>query len=215
MKKRNTRHYSPEEWVDFAMDQTPSSQKVEMQHHLEAGCQPCAQLLSLWTRVGQIAAREQSLHPPDSAVHHVRAAFASLSKAQNAEHTPLIPRLAFDSLWQPALAGIRSAYSGPRKLLYKTKDITIEMHVEAESKSERMTLTGQLTIGSLQGQALRPIPVVISGENGKVASTLTNTFGEFHLSYLPESNLQITFALAGGQTAVIPIDDRVKRAFNS
>jgi hypothetical protein len=214
MKKSSAKHYSSEEWVDFAMQQTPQSQRAEMQCHLDSGCKPCALLLNLWTRVGEIAGREGQLQPPDSAVHHVRAAFASLAKAQKAERKPRIPRLAFDSFWQPALAGIRSGSAGPRKLLYKSKDITIEMHIESESKSDRMNLTGQILIGSLQGQSMPTIPVAISSEEGKLASTTTNGFGEFHLSYEPAEDLQICFELAGGLIVVIPLDDPVKRSFH-
>lgn len=213
MKNRSAKHYSSEEWVDFAMEQTPQSQRSEMQRHLDSGCKPCAQILNLWTRIGEIAAREHALQPPDSAVHHVRRAFASLAKAQKAERKPLIPRLSFDSLWQPALAGVRSGSSGPRKLLYKSKDITIEMHIESENKSDRINLTGQILIGSLEGQSMPPIPVAISSEEGKLGSTTTNNFGEFHLSYVPESDLQISFELVGGLIVVIPLSGQLERGY--
>lgn len=213
MKKPSAKHYSSEEWVDFVMHQTPQSQRPDMQRHLDAGCTPCTQLVNLWARVGQFAARESALQPPDSAVHHVRAAFSSMAKAQKAGRELLIPRLSFDSLWQPALAGIRSGSSGPRKLLYTSKDMTIEIHIEAESKSDRMNLTGQISIGSQQGQSMTPLAVVISSEEGRLASTVTNGFGEFHLSYVPEADLQISFELAGGLVVVIPLSDRAERGY--
>jgi hypothetical protein len=214
MKKRNAKHYSSEEWVDFAMEQTPQSQRAEMQQHLDTGCKPCAELRSLWTRVGRIAERERSLQPPASAVYHVRAAFASLMKARQAERAPLIPRLVFDSLWQPALAGIRSGATSPQKLLYKARDISIEMHIEPENKSERMSLTGQICIATFQGQSMPPISVTISSEEGKLVSTETNGFGEFHLSYVLEAALQISFTLIGGVTLVIPLDSPAERTLH-
>jgi hypothetical protein len=213
MKKPSTKHYSSEEWVDFVMHHTPQSQQANMQRHLDSGCKPCAELLSLWTRVGQFAARESALQPPSSAVHHVRAAFSSMANAQKAGREPLIPRLSFDSLWQPAMAGIRSSSTGPRKLLYTSKDITIEMHIESESKSDRMNLTGQISLGSQQGQSMDPVPVVISSEEGKLASATTNGFGEFHLSCVPEADLQISFELAGGLIVVIPLSDPAERGY--
>lgn len=216
MNNRISKHYSSEQWVDFVMNQTTQSQGAEMQGHLDSGCQSCSQLLGLWKRVSQFAARERSLEPPDSAVRHVQAAFANIARAQKAERMPLIPRLSFDSLWQAtAPAGIRSASAGPRKLLYKVKDITIEIHTESEGHSERSTLTGQISIGSLQGQTLPPIPVVISGKSGKLASTETTGFGEFHLSYLAEADSQITLVLPDRSKIVIPLDDQGGRAFFS
>jgi hypothetical protein len=205
MRKRSVKHYSSEEWVDFAMDQTPQPLRAEMQRHLDSGCEECAQLLGLWTRVGQLAHNEQSLQPPDSAVRHVQAAFSQMAQAKLANRMPLIPRLAFDSLWQFAVAGTRSGWGSPRKLLYKARDISIEVHIEPENKSERVNLTGQISISSLQGQALPGIRVMISRGEGEIASTVTNGFGEFHLSYVPEENLQISFVMANGETAVIPL----------
>jgi len=213
MKKSNTKHYSAEEWVDFAMQQAPQRQRAEMQRHLDGGCRECSRLLGLWARVGAIAGRERSTEPPESAVRHVRAAFSQMARAQRDERMPLIPRLSFDSLWQPALVGIRSDSAGPRKLLYRAKDISIEMHIESENKSERVNLTGQIMVGSLVGQSVPPIPVVVSGEEGKVASTMTNSFGEFHLSYVPEEDLQVSFAMVSGDTVVIPLGDSTEWIF--
>lgn len=214
MKKRSTKHYSPEEWVDFAMQLTAQTQKAEMQQHLDVGCKKCAQLRTLWTRIGEIAAREHSLMPPDSAVQHIRSAFASLVMVPREKRAPLLPRLTFDSLWQPAIAGIRSSAFGMRKLVYKARDISVEMHIEAESRSERVNLTGQISFGSLQGQAVPSLPVMVSGPQGKISSTATNSFGEFHLSYVPDGELLLLFELESGDTVAIPLGDSMERALH-
>jgi hypothetical protein len=187
------------------MEQAPQVQRAEMQVHLDSGCQQCAQFVSLWTRVSQIAGRERSLVPPNSAVQHVRAAFSRIAAARQTERTPVIPRIAFDSLWQPALAGIRSGSGGARKLLYKARGITIEMHLENESKSERVNLTGQISIASLRGDTMPSFVVVVSGEEGILAKTVSNGFGEFHVSFVLEEDLQVSLEMTGGAIVVIPL----------
>ena len=204
MKKEQAKHYSSEEWVDFIMEQTPQEQRAKMQVHLNSGCRPCAQSVSLWTRVSQMAGRERSLVPHDSAVQHIRAAFSKMVKAKQTERATVIPRIAFDSLWQPALAGVRSGSVGARKLVYKTRGITIEIHLENESKSERVNLTGQLSLASLQGETMPSFTVVVSSEEGILARTVSNGFGEFQLSYVPEADLQVSIEMAGGAIVVIP-----------
>jgi len=213
MKRRTSKHYSAEEWVDFVMEQAPQTQKAEMQRHLDSGCRKCSELVGLWSRVGEVAKREGSLEPPSSAVQHVREAFSMLVESQREKRKTLIPRLVFDSLWQPALAGVRSTTTSPRQMIYKSKNINIEMHIESESKSERVNLTGQLSLGSMQGQSMPAIPVVVSGKKGQVAATSTNSFGEFHLSYVPEAGLQISFGIVGGEEVVIPIGGAGVRIF--
>lgn len=205
MKKRTTKHFSGEEWVDFVMEQASPTQKAEMRSHLDSGCEKCSELHALWTRVGEVAKRGAAQEPPDSAVRHVRGVFSMLAETQNAKRRVVIPRLVFDTLWQPALAGVRSSAPSPRQMIYKSKEISIEMHVEAENRSERINLTGQISIGSLEGQTLPPIPVVLSGKKGQVAATATNGFGEFHLAYTPEDNLRISFVVPGGEEIVIPV----------
>jgi hypothetical protein len=47
--------------------------------------------------------------------------------------------------------------------------------------------------------------VVISGNKGKVASTSTNRFGEFQLTFVPEEGLQISFGVFGNEEVSIPL----------
>src|SRR5271156_5968499 len=107
-KKQNV-HFSAEDWVNFTMQQASSERLEAMRQHLITGCDKCARLEHLWNRIALVAKRDSGHEPPASAVQHVRGAFAVMLEAEGSKRTRVIPRLIFDSLWQPALVGIRSA----------------------------------------------------------------------------------------------------------
>jgi hypothetical protein len=192
--------------VDFVMQQTPQIQTSAMQSHLDAGCKKCANLASLWSRVGQLAKRDCSCEPPTSAVEQVRRSFSLMVESNSTEHKPLIPRIVFDSLWQPALAGIRSGFTGSRHVIYASGGITIDMRLEPEPRSERINLAGQISAPFQENEEFPPTPVVLSGKSGVLADATTNQFGEFHLAFVPEPGLQITFKIVGKEQIIVPLD---------
>jgi hypothetical protein len=201
--RKGSKHYSSEEWVDFVMHQAQQSQMSAMKRHLDAGCKRCSDMANVWSRVAQVASRELSPEPPASAVQHVRQAFSVSAESRQA----VIPRLAFDSLWQPVLAGIRSGSPGTsRHVIYAAGRLSIDMRLEPEPRSERINLAGQISIRSEHERSFPPIPVVVSSKTGSLATTTTNSFGEFHLAFVPEQGLQISFAMPDQDEVVIPLD---------
>jgi hypothetical protein len=211
MRVKAGKHYPAEDWVNFAMNQLQQSQAAMMKQHLEAGCKKCAAEVNLWSRVAQLATSGASAEPPFSAVQHVRQAFAVLAESRDAKHHALIPRLTFDSLWKPALAGVRSVSDASRHVTYAAGQMSIDMRLEPEPKSERMNLAGQISMASGEEHEFPPIVVVVSGKSGNLAATTTNSFGEFHLAFLPEQGLQISFAIAGKDEILVPLDSSAIR----
>lgn len=211
MRVKAGKHYSAEEWVNFAMHRAQQNQAVAMKQHLDAGCKNCSREANLWSRVAQLAASGVSAEPPFSAVQHVRQAFSVLAKSRDAKRHTLIPRLTFDSLWNPALAGVRSVSDASRHVVYAAGQMSIDMRLEPEPKSERMNLAGQISMASVQENEFPPIAVVVSGKTGHLATTTTNRFGEFHLAFVPELGLQISFAIAGKEDILIPLESSATR----
>src|SRR5262249_787569 len=156
-------HFSTEQWADLANGQVAGERRQAMQRHLSTGCKDCAALLSLWTHVGEAAKRESSYQPPDSAVRHVRGAFALLAEPRRSKTLLEIPRLVFDSLWQPAMAGVRSATSSPRQVLYRAGEFSVEMRLEPQPGSDRIYIAGQLSGRRTQSEGIPKVAVVISG----------------------------------------------------
>jgi hypothetical protein len=211
MIKNYSRHYAMEELVDFVTLQATAEETARIRQHLEAGCKKCSTAQSLWHRVLRTASRETVL-PPASAIQHVRQAFAIVAETRHPKRAALIPRLVFDSAWQPAMAGVRSGADTPQRVLYKTRSISIEMHLEPVPRSERVNIAGQITLAE-QAEVLPPIAVLLSGRKGKLASTSTNDFGEFNLAFVPEDGLRISFAMADSEELLVPLDGSGLRIF--
>jgi hypothetical protein len=205
MRKLDTKHYSAEDWADYVKKQVPKGRLSAMKRHLDTKCKRCSAMVSLWTRVNDAASRPMLLEPPASAVTHVRNAFSVAAESKKLKREATIPRLSFDSLWQPAFAGVRSGFATSRHVTYASGHMSIDMHLEPEPKSERIDLAGQVSLPSSQDRSFPPIPVVVSGKTGSLATTTTNDFGEFHVAFVPEQGLQICFAIADKQI-VIPLD---------
>jgi len=206
-KKGASEHFATEEWADWANGQVPSERKESMQRHLNTGCKDCTSLLALWTRVGEAAQRESSYQPPESAVRHIRSAFAMLAESKRSRNAFEIPRLVFDSLWQPAMAGMRSSStSTPRQVLYRAGDFALEMRIEPQLGSERVNIAGQVSTAVAPGEGIAKVPVVVSGTKGMLAEASTNEFGEFHLAVVPESGLRLSLDVPNGRKVSIPLE---------
>lgn len=205
MAKNDGKHFTAGEWVDFVNGQASPENMKAMQRHLNTSCENCKSIAGTWQRVREAAKRESDFMPPESAVRHIRSAFSVIAKPEAARKTFEIPRLVFDSLWQPVAVGVRSAVRAPRQVLYRAGKISVEMHVEPEPGSERLMITGQLS--SAEGSdALLGIPVVITGLLGKVAEVKTNRFGEFHLAFPAQRGLRISFGIGSDREIAIPLD---------
>jgi len=205
-KDKQTKHFATEEWADLANGQVTGERKEAMQRHLSSGCKECASSLALWTRIGEAAKRESSYEPPESAVRHVRSAFAMLAEPKKTRKAFEIPRLVFDSLWQPALAGVRTSAATPRQVLYRAGDCAVEMRIEPELGSDRVNIAGQVSSAGPQGEGIADVPVVISGPKGMLAETSTNRFGEFHVAVEPEGGLRLSLDVPSGRKVSIPLE---------
>jgi hypothetical protein len=206
MKRNTTKHYATEDWVNFARQQAPPEQHSAMQRHLDDGCEKCSRIVSLWTRVNQVASREPLAEPPASAVRHIERAFSLMSKSEQAKSSWQVLRLTFDSLWQPALAGVRSTGSTGQRVIFSSGGIRVDMHLEPEPKSERMLVTGQIIRIKHQTETLPSVTVTVSSEVGKLAGSTTNRHGEFQVNFVQEPGLQISFAIPGERLFVVPLE---------
>lgn len=208
MTEKGRKHYGSEEWVDFVNRSLSAEQMRAMQRHLDGKCRDCSKVFQTWTRVREVASRESGYEAPESAVGHVRGSFSILERRAKQERAPEIPRLVFDSFWQPALAGIRSAAVAPRQVLYRAGELSIEMRVEPEPLSERMSVVGQIYNTTKQDESLAEILVVVKNSQSTVAETKTNRFGEFQLSFIPDDGLRISFIVVKNRDLSIPLGGR-------
>lgn len=198
-------HFSLEEWADFARDVVKGDQKAAMQTHLESGCKPCAKVLGTWTRVRQAVTREKAYQPPESAVRTV--------KGMGAIHIPAktsLARLLFDSSSNPIAAGVRSAATVARQLLYGVGAYRIDLRMEPQMDSDKVSLVGQILNSADPAKHAAAVPVVLLKGRKVLAQSRTNGFGEFHLQCDLEGSLQLRLTLPHGSEIRIPLLEPAK-----
>lgn len=205
MKSKRTNHFDAEQWADFLNNQLSIDQRGPMQDHLDAGCESCMKASTLWRQVEETARREAHYQAPEWAVRYVRNAFAASELAHATKSSFRIPRLVLDSFWQMAPAGVRSAGHTPRHLYYRSDDIAIEMQVEREFNSENISVTGQVSNTASGGEGLAGVPIQLASARRQLLNASTNKFGEFRLTFVPETGLQFLLKLKNGETIAIPV----------
>ena len=99
------RHFSMEQWIDFARNVVGPRERAEMESHLSDGCKQCSKTLSLWRRVSEASKRESAYVPPRSLVGTVKGTFAIQRPRRAGRATQAIASLLFDSACDPARGG--------------------------------------------------------------------------------------------------------------
>lgn len=200
------KHYQPEEWIDYVNSTIQNQdQRQAMTLHLEKGCVVCIELHSLWRRVAETAKREREYEIPQSILNHVKRAFLIEQKRKGA--APLIPRLSFDSFWNPLPLGARSSFSHERALLFQTGKVRIHLRIESKTEPEMIWIDGQLSDDSEETRLFDEIPISLLKGDVNICQTKTNRFGEFHLDCKSSQNVELYVGVAMEETIVIPLAD--------
>jgi hypothetical protein len=192
------RHYSLEQWVDFARNVIDEKEKAEMQSHLETGCAACSKELSMWQRLQQVARREADYAPSEGAVRTVNAIFVNRPAGRASHAKSHLASLLFDSSRSPLLAGVRSSGSSSQQLLYGAGDYRIDVRIEPQMDSEKVLLIGQVLNSADPDERLAAMPVSLLKGQRILAESITSEFGEF----------QIECELQGGIRLVVALSDR-------
>jgi hypothetical protein len=171
------KHFSEAQWADFARNVVATTEKMEMQEHIQNGCQRCGNSLQLWQNVLSIAAGERAFTPPGETVRVVKSQFgAGVSQANRGFC------LLFDSSLQPAAAGIRGSFSA-RQFLYETEEYYIDLRIEPRREADRACLVGQILTRKGTDRAACGVAVRIQEGKRPLAETTANRFGEFQLEF--------------------------------
>jgi hypothetical protein len=203
------KHYSSEEWADFARDVGDADQKAGMQRHLHSGCVKCKEELVLWQRVHSTARRQACFEVPESVLRTVKGAFSLYGPASTASAKPTIAELIFDSFRSPHPVGVRAASIAPRQLLYGAGDHRIDLRFEPEVGSEKLSLIGQILNSTSAAGDVDALPVVLMRGRQIIGGSSTNEFGEFHLGGTFGSGLELRIRLPHGKEVFIPLIELV------
>ena len=192
---QTARHFDITEWADFARNLVSSEQGQEMNSHLKAGCSKCEKFHRLMTKLVGVCARESALEVPRYAEASVKA-LASLGKeSRRSTFQRLLATLSYDSANDPQPVGVRGTHQISRQVLFHAGDYSVDLRFEHEKGSASMVLVGQIANQKAPEENLANVPVILVAGNRELTRSISNTFGEFQLEYVPESDLRLLVPL--------------------
>jgi hypothetical protein len=205
------KHFTTEEWIDFANEAVAGSKRQDMVRHLEEGCPRCKKSASLWQKVRQTAKSAAECQPPESAVRIAKAGFTGVRLEGKLANAPGLVQVLFDSFLQPSVAGARSSGSGMRQMLYRAEPYQVDLQIEAKPGANKLVVTGQLLDLRNPDVPGRDVPVIISNLRGHVVQTVTNEFGEFREEIRASSDLELKLLGDDEKAVIISLRDALGR----
>lgn len=196
-------HFSEQAWADFVRG-ISNSEREEMQSHLADGCNDCAVSRDTWQQVHAVALRESNYAPPSETVRMAKLEYAARSFEKGKQ--PVLASLVFDTLAQPALAGVRSAGVAARQMVYEADGLAVDLRFDHPPSAKRILLTGQVLDRQVPRAPLDDAAVIVWTDRGlALAETKANAFGEFNLELEPQNNLRLSIQVVGRALIRIPL----------
>jgi hypothetical protein len=193
------KHFNEAAWADFARDLVSPDTQAAMHEHA-AACATCRSTLRIWQEVFSLTKNESQFTPPDDVLRVVKSQFMGASTPGKSR-----VRLVFDSLLQPAMAGLRGAASD-RQLLFETDEFYIDLRLEAPRDAARTRLVGQILNRGNDERSTRGTIVYLREGQVPVASTMTNHFGEFQLEFESAPGLNVRIGGSDDQPIILPLE---------
>ena len=204
-------HFTIWQLVDFARGVAGETDGAAMDAHLASGCSRCTRMVTTLRRVTAIARAEAETEPPEGAIRYARALF-SLYRPEKLGFGRLIGRLIHDSGLAPLPAGMRAEGRSTRYLLYQAGTYYLDVQVQHDPESARLTLVGQLSDRAVQPTSTANLPIWLMDRKGLVASGFSNRLGEFQLECAPARTLQLRVPLpALGKRMDVSLTSLTKR----
>jgi hypothetical protein len=175
-------------WTDFAC----GDWQKPMQRNLGRGSKRCLDTLASQQKVANVVHVDASHQRPAETVHVVKAALAMSGLTPRPPETSSSIQLLFDSFSHAALAGIRSAGTSIRQMLYRADPYQVDIQLEVQPERNRLLVTGQLLDVSHPEIVGRKAQVKLS-DGREVVNLLTNQFGEFSGEVENSGDLELSF----------------------
>ena len=189
------RHFDITQWADYVRNTVPNEQRERMLAHLQGGCSKCDKVRGVLSRFAIICKREAAYQIPRRAEQQVKA-MVGLAKAPRLSTLQRIwGSLVYDSLNDPQPVGVRGTHQINRQVLFHAGDYSVDLRFEHEKGSASMVLVGQIANQKTPDEMLANLPVILVAGNREVTRSISNTFGEFQLEYVPESDLRLLVPL--------------------
>jgi hypothetical protein len=133
----------------------------------------------------------------DSLLHGNTAPRQAMHRAQ----------IVFDSSLQPLAAGVRTAQSRDRWLLYECGDVMVDLWLEPQGDSQHIRLMGQILREAKSKSQFHCAPVVLQSKAEPIEATTTNELGEFQLDFHPHPNLRLEIGVRENHWVSLPLPD--------
>jgi hypothetical protein len=205
------KHFSTQEWIDFANEAVAASRSQEMEKHLKEGCPRCNKTVSFWRKVRQTAKSATAFEPPEDAVRIAKAGFAADRLLGKRSTAPGFVEVLFDSFLQPLVQGARSSGLGIRQMLFRAEPYQVDVQIEAVPGANKLMIIGQLLDMRNPDAPSRAVPVSISNLRGQVVQTVTNEFGEFREEIRTSSDLELKILGEDEKAVIISLRDALGR----
>jgi len=189
------RHFDITEWADFVRNTVPNNQHEQMLAHLEYGCSKCERVKGLLSRFAAICTREAAYQVPRAAEQQVKAMISLAKAPRRSALQRILASLTYDSVNDPQPVGVRGTHQINRQVLFHAGDYSVDLRFEHEKGSASMVLVGQIANQKMPDEVLSNLPVILVAGNREVTRSISNTFGEFQLEYVPESDLRLLVPL--------------------
>lgn len=189
------RHFDITEWADYVRNTISSDQHQLMQTHLQPGCAKCERIKGLLSKFAAVCSREASYQIPRAAELQVKAMLGLAKVPRRSAMQRLWATLVYDSVNDPQPVGVRGTHQINRQVLFHAGDYSVDLRFEHEKGSASMVLVGQIANQKTPDELLANLPVILVAGNREVTRSISNTFGEFQLEYVPESDLRLLVPL--------------------
>jgi hypothetical protein len=204
------RHFSLEQWIDFARQVVGPRERAEMESHLSAGCKQCSKTLTLWQRVYEVGRHESVYAPPESLVGTIKGTFGIRGPRKIGRAGRAIASLLFDSARTPLVAGVRSAGTAERQLLYGVSNYRIDVRIESQPHSDKVALVGQVLNSTAPGESIGAVPVRLCRGSRVLVESTTSPFGEFDLECDLGKGLQLKVKLPREELCLPLVEATIK-----
>jgi len=188
-------HFDITEWADYVRNAVPTERQERMLAHLQHGCSRCEKVMGVLSKFAAICNREASYEVPRLAEQQVKA-LMGLAKAPRLTTLQRIwASMVYDSVNDLQPVGVRGTHQINRQVLFHAGDYSVDLRFEHEKGSASMVLVGQIANQKAPDEALANLPVILIAGNRELTRSISNTFGEFQLEYVPESDLRLLVPL--------------------
>jgi hypothetical protein len=193
------RHFDITEWADYVRNVVSAEQREQMLAHLRLGCSKCEKVQAVLSKFAGICLREAQYEVSRLAEQQVKALIGAQTPRRSALQR-LLGSLVYDSLNDPQPVGVRGTHQINRQVLFHAGDYSVDLRFEHEKGSASMVLVGQIANQKAPDESLANVPVILVAGNRELTRSISNTFGEFQLEYVPESDMRLLVPLeARGQ----------------